>query len=240
MTSTSKSLDQSQEKRLAAAKSLEYVRDGMCLGLGSGSTAAIMVEMLAERIRQGLKVRGIPSSEGTRTLAHRLGIPLLTFDEVTELDLTIDGADQATDQLDLIKGGGGALLREKVVASLSKRVIIIIDSTKRTNRLGAFPLPVEVVRFAWRPLSERIRRLGAKPELRMTSCGQPFVTDEGHYILDCDFGVIEDPRALAQELNASPGVMEHGLFVNLADILVVGRRGGVDVVESPRRWRERL
>ena len=235
MNTTPKSPDQSQEKRLAAAKSLEYVRDGMCLGLGSGSTAAIMVEMLAARIREGLKVRGVSSSEGTQSLAHRLGIPLLTFDEVTELDLTIDGADQATDQLDLIKGGGGALLREKIVASLSKHVIIIIDSTKRTDKLGAFPLPVEVVRFAWRPISERIRRLGAKPELRMTSCDQPFVTDEGNYILDCDFGVIEDPRSLAQELNASPGVMEHGLFVNLADILVVGRGGGVDVVESPRR-----
>lgn len=235
LTSPPKSPDPSQEKRWAAARSLEYVRDGMCLGLGSGTTAAIMVELLAERIRQGLKVRGVPSSEGTHSLAHRLGIPLLSFDEVTELDLTIDGADQATEQLELIKGGGGALLREKVVASLSKRVIIIIDSSKRTDKLGAFPLPVEVVRFAWRPISERIRRLGARPELRMTSCGQPFVTDEGNYILDCDFGVIEDPPALAQELNASPGVMEHGLFVNLADILVVGRKGGVDVVEAPRR-----
>lgn len=221
-----------KEKHLAAARSLEFVRDEMCLGLGSGSTAAIMLQLLAERIRAGLKIRGVPSSEGTRTLAHRLGIPLLTFDEVTELDLTIDGADQATPRLDLIKGGGGALLREKVLASLSKRVIIIIDSKKRANKLGAFPLPVEVVRFAWRPLEDRLRRLGCEPELRMTTSGQPFVTDEGNYILDCKFGVIEDPRGLAQELSSTPGVMEHGLFVNLADTLVVGQGDGVEVVEA--------
>jgi ribose 5-phosphate isomerase A len=227
--------DTAQEKRLAAAKSLEYVQDGMCLGLGSGSTAAIMVEMLAARIRGGLRVRGVPSSEGTRRLAQRLGIPLVSFDDVTDLDLTIDGADQATPELNLIKGGGGALLREKVVASLSRHVIIIVDARKRTDRLGAFPLPVEVVKFAWRPLVERLRRLGAIPELRMTSPEQPFVTDEGNYILDCDFGVIADPQALAMELNAMPGVMEHGLFVNLADTLIVGRGDGVQVVSSPRR-----
>jgi ribose 5-phosphate isomerase A len=226
--------DPAQEKRLAAAKSLEYVQDGMCLGLGSGSTAAIMVEMLAERIRGGLRVRGVPSSEGTRRLALRLGIPLLSFDEVTELDLTIDGADQATPQLDLIKGGGGALLREKVVASLSRHVMIIVDSRKRTDRLGAFPLPVEVVRFAWRPLVERLRSLGTNPELRLTSREQPFVTDEGNYILDCDFGVIQDPQGLAAQLNALPGVMEHGLFVNLADTLIVGTGDGVEVIQSPR------
>jgi ribose 5-phosphate isomerase A len=230
-------IDRAREKTLAAAKSLEFVRDGMCLGLGSGSTSAIMVQLLAERIRQGLRVRGLPSSEGTRTLAQRLGIPLLGFDEISALDLTIDGADQATPDLHLIKGGGGALLREKVVASLSRRVIIVVDSTKWTDRLGAFPLPVEVVQFAWQPIAERIGQLGASPELRMTSYGQPFVTDEGNYILDCRFGVIEDPPALADSLNAMPGVMEHGLFVNVVDTLLVGRGETVDVIEAPCRSR---
>lgn len=223
-------VDTLQEKRAAAAKSLEFVQDGMCLGLGSGSTSAIMVEMLAKRIRQGLRIQGVPSSEGTRSLAHRLGIPLLSFDDVTELDLTIDGADQANGELDLIKGGGGALLREKVVASLSKRVIIIVDSSKYVPQLGAFPLPVEVVQFAWRPLAERVRQLGAVPQLRMTSYGQPFVTDEGNYILDCSFTVIENPRALAQELKAIAGVMEHGLFVHIADTLIVGQGEGTQVI----------
>lgn len=233
MKDKTKAAKTAHEKRLAASKSLDYVREGMCLGLGSGSTSAIMVELLAERVRQGLRIHGVPSSEGTRALAHRLGIPLLGFEDVTELDLTIDGADQATPALELIKGGGGALLREKIVASLSKHVIIIADSSKYTNQLGAFPLPVEVVRFASRPLAERIRKLGAKPTLRMTACGQPFVTDEGNYILDCSFGSIENPQALAQELSSIPGVMEHGLFVNLADKLIIGRGDDAEVIDKP-------
>jgi ribose 5-phosphate isomerase A len=237
LTTTARRTALAKEKRLAAAKSLDFVQDGMCLGLGSGTTAAIMVELLAERIRAGLRVRGLPSSEGTRRLALRLGIPLVGFDDVTELDLTIDGADQATPSLELIKGGGGALLREKLVASLSRRVIIIVDSSKRTNLLGAFPLPVEVVKFAWRPLTERIRELGAAPELRMTSPEQPFVTDEGNYILDCHFEQISDPHGLAQALNAMPGVMEHGLFVDLADMLIVGRSDGVELIEARRNRR---
>ena len=224
-------LDREHEKRLAAAKSLEFVRDGMCLGLGSGSTAAIMLQMLGERVRDGLHVTGVPTSEASRRLAERAGITLLGFDEVSELDLTIDGADEVDADLHLIKGGGGALLREKIVASFSRRVIIIVDSSKRVERLGAFPLPVEVVSFAWRPIAERLQGLGAVSHLRTDEAGTPAMTDEGNWILDCDFGLIDDPPALAQMLNAIPGVMEHGLFVGLADVLVVGQRTDVLVIE---------
>jgi ribose 5-phosphate isomerase A len=224
-------VDIEHEKRLAAAKSLEFVRDGMCLGLGSGSTATIMLQLLGERVRDGLHIAGVPTSEASRRLAEQAGITLLGFDQVTELDLTIDGADEADANLNLIKGGGGALLREKIVASLSRRVVIIADSTKQVERLGAFPLPVEVVPFAWQPIAERLRRLGAVPELRTTEAGTPFVTDERNHILDCDFGTIEDPVRLAGTLNGLPGVMEHGLFVGLADVLVVGHGTGTRVIE---------
>lgn len=218
-------------KRLAAAKSLEYVQEGMSLGLGSGSTAAIMLQMLGQRVRGGLRVCGVPSSESSRRLAQREGIPLVDFDRVTQLDLTIDGADEADGQLNLIKGGGGALLREKIVASLSRRVVIIADASKRVEHLGAFPLPVEVVQFAWRPVAERIASLGGAARLRQTASGEAYVTDEGNFILDCDFGRIDQPRALAQLLDGIPGVMEHGLFVDIADVLILGCATGAVVLE---------
>lgn len=221
----------SREKRLAAERSLEYVRDGMCLGLGSGSTAAIMLGLLGQRVRDGLRVRGVPTSETSRQLAERAGIPLVTFDEVSRLDLTIDGADEVDPQLNLIKGGGGALLREKIVASFTRRVVIIVDSQKQVPQLGAFPLPVEVVRFAWRPLAQRLGDLGATPVLRAGRDGRPYVTDEGNFLLDCAFGRIEDPAALAARLDAMPGVVDHGLFVGLANTLVVGRGDGTVVIE---------
>lgn len=222
-------------KQLAAERSLDDVRDGMCLGLGSGSTAAIMLELLGQRVRQGLRVCGVPTSEASRQLAQREGIPLVTFDEVTNLDLTIDGADEVDPQLNLIKGGGGALLREKIVASLSRRVLIIADVRKQVPYLGAFPLPVEVVRFAWKPLAERLAQLGASPALRPGSDGRPYLTDEGNFILDCAFDRIADPAALAARLDAIPGVVDHGLFVGLADTLIVGRGEETDVIDRPRR-----
>ena len=212
-----------REKRLAAQRSLEYVRDGMCLGLGSGSTAAIMLELLGQRVRQGLRVRGVPTSETSRQLAQREGIPIVSFDEVSLLDLTIDGADEVDPQLNLIKGGGGALLREKIVASFSRCVVIIADAHKQVPQLGAFPLPVEAVRFAWKPLAQRLGELGASPALRSGVDGRPFVTDEGNHILDCAFGRIEDPAALAARLDAMPGVVGHGLFVGMADTVIFGR-----------------
>ncbi len=219
------------EKRAAAERSLEYVRDGMCLGLGSGSTAAIMLELLGQRVRDGLRVRGVPTSEASRQVAEHAGIPIVTFDEVSSLDLTIDGADEVDPQLNLIKGGGGALLREKIVASLSRRVVIIVDSQKQVPRLGAFPLPVEVVQFAWRPLAQRLGELGATPVLRRGPDGGAYVTDEGNLVLDCAFGRIDDPAALAARLDAMPGVVDHGLFVGLAHTLVVGRSDGTGVIE---------
>lgn len=212
-----------QEKRLAAEKSLKYVHDGMCLGLGSGTTAAIMLELLGGRIRDGLRVCGVPTSEVSKRLAQQAGIPLVSFKDAPTIDLTIDGADEVDEEMNLIKGGGGALLREKIVASLSRRLVIIVDSRKRVDRLGEFPLPVEVVRFAWQPIAERLSDLGASVALRSGSNDRPFETDEGNYILDCAFRQIEDPAALAQQLDAIPGVMEHGLFIDMADTLIVGQ-----------------
>jgi ribose 5-phosphate isomerase A len=182
-----------------------------------------MLELLGQRVRQGLRVRGVPTSEASRQLAQREGIPIVSFDEVSRLDLTIDGADEVDPQLNLIKGGGGALLREKIVASLSLRVVIVADWHKHVPQLGAFPLPVEVVPFAWRPLAQRLGDLGASPVLRSGGDGRPFVTDEGNYILDCAFGRIDDPAALSARLDAMPGVVDHGLFVGLADTVIVGR-----------------
>jgi len=220
-----------EEKRLAAERSLDYVRDGMCLGLGSGSTAAIMLELLGQRVRSGLRVRGVPTSETSRQLAELAGIPMVSLDEVFRLDLTIDGADEVDPQFNLLKGGGGALLREKIVASLSRRVVIIVDSQKQVPHLGAFPLPVEVVPFAWQPLAQRLGDLGATPILRPSREGPPFVTDERNYILDCACGRIDDPAALAARLDAMPGVVDHGLFVGLADTVIVGRGQTTQVME---------
>jgi len=214
--------DVKREKRLAAERSLQYVHDDMCLGLGSGSTAAIMLELLGQRVRDGLRVRGVPTSESSRKLALREGIPLIGFDQVSQLDLTIDGADEVDPQLNVIKGGGGALLREKIVASLSRHVVIIVDSHKQVSQLGAFPLPVEVVQFAWKPLAERLAGLGAQTVLRSGSDGRPYVTDEENFILDCAFSRIDDPVALAVRLDAMPGVVDHGLFVGLAHTVIVG------------------
>lgn len=221
--------DIEQEKRLAAAGSLDFVRDGMCLGLGSGSTAAIMLELLGERVRGGLQIRGVPTSEASRQLAQQFGIPLTDFEHVDHLDLTIDGADEVDHELNLIKGGGGALLREKIVASFSKQVVIIADSRKRVRQLGHFALPIEVVRFACKPIASRVQQLGCSVQLRRQTDGTPFETDEGNFILDCRFDQITDPRGIARVLDAMPGVMEHGLFVNLAHVLLIARGAQIDI-----------
>lgn len=222
--------DQDAEKAAAAAYAVKLVEDGMRVGLGTGSTAVHAVRMLGERVRQGLEIVGVPTSERTRALARSEGIPLTDFTTGTSLDLTIDGADEADSELRLIKGGGGALLREKVVASISRRVVIIADSAKLVDRLGKFPLPVEVVRFAGPVVEARLLALGAKPKLRTAPDGTPFVTDEGHHILDATFGEIADPERLSRLLLGTPGVVEHGLFLGMAHDLVIGRGGGsVDV-----------
>jgi ribose 5-phosphate isomerase A len=225
------------EKAAAARASLRFVHDGNIVGLGTGSTAAHAVRFLGERVRAGLKIRGIPTSVQTRDLAASVGISLTTLDEVQQLglqpiDVTIDGADEFDAQLRLIKGGGGALLREKVIASASRQVVILADSSKQVAVLGKFPLPVEVIAFAQSLIAARITALGATVKLRKDAKGNPFVSDEGHHILDCSFGQIPDPPALARTLSDMPGIVEHGLFIDLATMVLVAK--GESVAELRR------
>jgi ribose 5-phosphate isomerase A len=231
MANDSKTID--LEKAAAARASLRFVRDGMTLGLGTGSTAAHVVRFLGEQVRAGLKVRGIPTSVHTQELAASLGIPLTTLDECQQIDVDIDGADEFDAQLHLIKGGGGALLREKIIASASRQVVIIADSSKQVAVLGKFPLPVEVIPFAQPLVAKRITALGATVKLRQETKGNPFITDEGHHILDCSFGQIPDPPALARKLSDMPGVVEHGLFVDLATVVLCAK--GENVTEFRRQ-----
>jgi ribose 5-phosphate isomerase A len=225
------------EKAAAARASLRFVHDGNIVGLGTGSTAAHAVRFLGERARAGLKIRGIPTSVQTRDLAASVGIPLTTFDEIQSIglqpiDVTIDGADEFDAQLRLIKGGGGALLREKIIASASKQVVIIADSSKQVAVLGKFPLPVEVIPFAQSLVAARVTALGATVKLRKDAKGNPFVSDEGHHILDCSFGQIPNPPALARKLSDMPGIVEHGLFIDLATVVLVAK--GENVTELRR------
>src|SRR5262245_20128482 len=226
-------------KRAAAARALEFVQPGLRLGLGTGSTATQFVELLAERVRAGLNVIGVPTSEATRALAHDLGVPLSTLDETPELDLTIDGADEIAPDLSLIKGGGGALLREKIVASASARMVVIADASKLVDVLGGFPLPIEVVSFGLAATRRKIEAAAAAAgcpgpaRLRRTKDGHPFVTDGGHLILDAALERIPDPSSLANRLVQIPGVVEHGLFIGLARVAVVASPAGVQVLHSP-------
>ena len=216
------------EKQTAAHAAVALVQSGEVVGLGSGSTATHVVRFLAERIRnEGLRVVGIPTSQQTRKLAEQLNIPLTTLDQTQQIDITLDGADEIDHDLNLIKGGGGALLREKIIASASRRLIIVADSTKTVARLGKFPLPVEVIPFAQILIERRIGALGAQVSLRRGADDNPYVTDEGHHILDCRFGEIANPSELAGKLRAFPGVVEHGLFIGMAEMALVGKDGGV-------------
>ena len=223
------------EKEAAARASLDFVGDGQVVGLGTGSTAALAVRLLGERVRAGLRIRGVPTSVRTKELAVSVGIPLTTLDLIAAVDVTIDGADEIDPALTLVKGGGGALLREKIVASASRRLVIIADSTKQVPVLGRFPLPVEVIPFAQTLVSARISELGASVRLRVDAGGEPYVTDERHYILDCSFGRIPDPPALAGELDGIPGVVEHGLFVDMAYVALIGKGSTVIELRPPGR-----
>ena len=226
-------------KQAAAARAVELVRSGMRLGLGTGSTAQAFVELLAVRLRTGLSVVAVPTSEATRTQAARLGIPLTTLDDTPELDLTIDGADEIAPDLTLIKGGGGALLREKIVASASAKMVVIADESKWVPVLGRFPLPIEIVPFgaaATRRAVEAAAAAAGCPgpaPLRMAKNGHAFVTDGGHWLLDAQLQRIADPQALAVRLAAVPGVMEHGLFIGLARTAIVAGPDGVRLIERP-------
>lgn len=226
-------------KHAAAARAVEFVRPGMRLGLGTGSTAKHFVALLGERVRGGLDVVGVPTSEATRAEAERHGVPLTTLDDTPALDLTVDGADEIAPDLSLIKGGGGALLREKIVASASARMIVIADDGKYVPVLGRFPLPIEVVRFgavATRRAVDAVAKASGCPASitpRQTREGHAFVTDEGHLILDAAFGRIPEPASLASRLAAIPGVVEHGLFIGLAHIAIIAGVDGVKIVERP-------
>jgi ribose 5-phosphate isomerase A len=226
-------------KRQAAARALEYVQEGMKLGLGTGSTAKHFVELLGERVRAGLNVVGVPTSEATRADAVRCGVRLTTLDEVDRLDLTVDGADEIDPNLNLIKGGGGALLREKIVAAASDRMIVIADETKWVETLGRFPLPMEVIPFGLkatqRAMAEAFAECNVSGQMvvRKARDGHVFVTDGGHWIVDAHLGRITDAPRLAGSLAAIPGVVEHGLFVGLAGTAMLAGAGGIRVVERP-------
>jgi ribose 5-phosphate isomerase A len=226
--------DRDQRKREAAERALQLVRPGMKLGLGSGSTARHFVDLVGERVKAGLGIHCVATSEATAAQAKALGIPLGTLDDIPELDLTVDGADEVDPKLRLIKGGGGALLREKIVASASKRMVVIADSTKLVPRLGAFPLPVEVVPFGLAATRRHIERAFAELRLtgpiRLRGESSPFVTDGGHYILDCSLGAIADPEALSKILSPIPGVVEHGLFIGIARAAIIAGDDGVAVL----------
>lgn len=218
-------------KRNAAAAAVALVEDGMRLGIGTGSTAAFFVDLLGERVRDGLSVVGVPTSERTAVQCGEVGVPLTNLDDTPELDLAIDGADEFDAGLNLIKGGGGALLREKIVASAAARFVVIADAGKQVATLGAFPLPVEIIAMARGPLSARIAALGAAVRLRPGDGDEPFVTDEGNLILDCDFGPsLDQPAALAEQLSAMAGVVEHGLFCGMAEQVIIGLEDGVEIV----------
>lgn len=222
-----------QEKQAAARASLAFIHDGDIVGLGTGSTAAWFIQFLGERVKAGLKIRGVPTSVHAQQLAQQCGIPLTILDEAQHIDVDIDGADEFDPQLRLIKGGGGALLREKIVASAAKKFVVVADSSKQVTTLGKFPLPVEVIPFAQTLLARRIAALGAAVSIRKGNDGASFITDEGHHILDCHFGQIPDPAALARTLSDMPGVVEHGLFISMADVVLLGK--GNQVIELRRK-----
>ena len=226
-------------KQQAAAQALELVRPGMRLGLGTGSTAEKFVALLGQRVQSGLDVRCVATSERTAAQARELGIKLTTLDDTPYLDMTVDGADELDEQLNLIKGGGGALLREKIVATASERVVIIADHSKRVQTLGQFALPVEVVRFGLRATRNLIEMLAGDAgcrgdiKLRVGRDGQPFVTDGSNYIFDCAFGRIDKVELLDDALKAIPGVVESGLFLGIADVAFVGGPDGVQQINPP-------
>ena len=220
-------------KRMAAAAAVEMVDEGMRLGIGTGSTAEQFIILLGQRVQAGLSVIGVPTSDRSAALCHELGIALTTLDETPTLDLAVDGADEFDPALNLIKGGGGALLREKIVAGSANRLVVIADASKQVAVLGAFPLPVEIIPMARQPIAQRLAALGATVTLRTNPAGAPFRTDEGHWILDGDFGpAISDPAGLARDLSSWPGVVEHGLFCGMAECVLLGTEDQVTIVTT--------
>jgi ribose 5-phosphate isomerase A len=227
-------LTQDQWKKEAAEAASQQVKSGMIVGLGTGSTAKYAIDALGRRVaNDGLKISGIATSERSNAQAASLKIPITNFADQSRIDLTIDGADEVVPgKLALIKGHGGALLREKIVASASSRMAVVVDESKIVSKLGQLvSVPVEVVPFGWEMTSRRLAKIGGKPELRLGPDGKPYVTDGGHYILDCGFGKINDPADVAHELDCIVGVIEHGIFLNLATEVFVGGPGGVALLK---------
>jgi len=214
------SSEKEQEKKLAAMEAVKFVQEGSIVGLGTGSSAYYAIQEIAARVKQGMQIQGVATSEHTAYLAESLGIPMLNFDEVHTIDITIDGADEFTTDLKLIKGGGGALFREKIVASMSKQEIIVADASKLVKQLGAFTVPIEVIPLATNFVLQEIKLLGGRAELRKKS-GHLFVTDNSNHIIDADFGLIDNPKELSAALNNIDGVLAHGIFLDLASKVIM-------------------
>jgi ribose 5-phosphate isomerase A len=212
-------------KKLAAEKAVEFIKDGMTIGLGTGSTVYWAIHRIAQRVNEGLTIRAVATSSNSEQLARQLGIPIVPFSDIEQIDLTIDGADEVDPKFDLIKGGGGALLREKIIASNSKQFIVIIDESKQVDQLGHFPLPVEIVPFAAELTINKIRALGCNTQIR-TQDGETYISDNGNLIIDCAFGEILQTALLNTKLNSIPGVVDNGLFVQMVSCLVVGYKDG--------------
>ncbi|WP_088041832.1 ribose-5-phosphate isomerase RpiA [Bacillus sp. EAC] len=224
-----------ESKKLAGEKAVEYIKDGMIVGLGTGSTVYWTIIKIAELIKEGLKIHGVPTSKETEQLAIKMGIPLINLSKLNKVDVTIDGADEVNPRQELIKGGGGALLREKMIASISEQFVVVADESKFVSTLGKFPLPVEVTPFGWEITKKQIEWMdNTNPRLRLKE-NAPYITDNGNYILDCYMDTIEKPEELTVQLNLIPGVVENGLFVNMSDIVIIGgNNGGIEIKHSTR------
>lgn len=224
--------NQDNAKKLAGEASLSHIENGMTMGLGSGSTVYWMIRKLGEHARAGLDVKGIPSSWQSAAWANEYGVPLTDFSEAQKLDVAIDGADEVDGQWDLIKGGGGALAREKIIAAAARKFVVIVDESKLVSRLGDFKLPVEILPFGWEATAGQIAELDCNPILRCNDDNSVFVSDNGNYIVDCDFRAIQEPTTLHQQLKQLTGVVEDGLFPDMADEVIVGYHGRVEVLRG--------
>lgn len=225
-------MEKEELKKLAGEKAVEYVQDGMILGLGSGSTVEYSIKKLGKLVKGGLKIKGIPTSVHTKRIATEENIPLTTLEENPDIDLTIDGADEVDSNLNLIKGGGGALTREKIIAYHSKQVIIIVDDSKVVKALGIdFPLPVEVLKFGWTSTKKVLETFNCNANIRKIM-SEPFITDNSNYILDCEFEKIDNPEQLEIDLNSIPGVVENGLFIGLVSKVIIGGKQGIVTLEK--------
>jgi ribose 5-phosphate isomerase A len=220
-----------KEKELAGTKVSDFIEDGMILGLGTGSTFYYAIQKIGEMVKEGLKITAVSTSSATGKLAESYNIPLLSIDDVDEIDLTIDGADEIDPNFNGIKGGGGALLFEKVVAKSSKKNLWVVNAAKMVDKLGAFPLPIEVVPYALINVFKKLEKRGYNPKIRMKE-GEKYITDSGNHIIDASLGVIEDPCKVEVELNMIPGVVENGLFLDVVDIVIVGKGDGVEIIRK--------